>query len=65
MKLARVSHDNCPHDSESWTLALAAALSHAGVFMLASSREAVIKNLRRGGTVRHEGIMFKGKTIDE
>lgn len=65
MKLAQVSHGGCAHQSESWTLALAAALSHANVTMLASSREAVVRRLRGGGTVNHQGVQFKGKVVED
>lgn len=65
MKLAQVTHGgNCHHQSESWTLALAAALSHANVTMLASSRVAVIRQLRRGGSATHQGVTFTGKVVE-
>lgn len=66
MKLAQVTHGgSCHHKSESWTLALAAALSHANVNMLASSRRAVIRKLQGGGKVTHQGVEFRGRIVDE
>lgn len=65
MRLVRVTHGSCPHSSESWTLALAAALSHANLTMDPRSRKAIIPLLMRGETVRHHGVQIKGRVVDE
>lgn len=55
-----VTHNGCAHTAESWTIAFAQALSHAGVHMNVQSRQPTIRILMGGKVVTHQGVKFKG-----
>lgn len=64
-KIVRVGHGaGCIHEAESWTIAFAEALSHAGKYMNPQSCGPVIRLLMSGQDVWHDGVLFKGSMRD-